>query len=492
MFNLEDFSRSVLWFSLGLILNRIKYILLTVIVAALHSSGLSVFYISFFIINEVSSFANRLVSSSYNRFLRDKNYTASPDELNKVINSSLQISLMIGLVSSAVIFMAAEPLAFLIKSDQLASSIKILSLALPFIVLSNQVIQMLTMLTKLREAIIFHYFFETILVLGFAYISISLLGGGMRDVLIWQVGAAVVSAVTAGSILYVVIPRFRLTAKILPVSFKTNPVILLNGTALLLFSFADVLAVGFFFGYRKLSEYVAILVGPHLIYAMASTVFAMYLQMAYSFKEDIDKLTRFSQKVMQFILILLSLTTLLLMIYPQQTLTNLIHINIGFNSTALVVLSLAFFIRSIGWMAGQILIVSQKSSLNAAINALIYVIAAPLYVVLIQRYGILGAAYLTLFLSTLDFLVKTFFVYSKLKIWFISRQSYKIGATALVSYFIFRYGIRLDFYYFLALYPALFLGILIIIKAIRRKDLIVVKQALFRKPANNYFAENKL
>ncbi|QQG44337.1 MAG: oligosaccharide flippase family protein [Candidatus Roizmanbacteria bacterium] len=480
MHTIEKFLHSVIWFSLGLVLHRIKYILLSLIVFQLGTTNVAIFYISIYLMTEFSSFANRLTSSSYNRFLRDKRFSFDKEHLNAVINSTLQLSLILGLINALMIFFLADPIANLIKNSSFSQTIKLMSLAVPFLVVTNQVIQILSLLTKYKEAVIFHNIIESLLVLSFAGIALTFFKPSIYTILSWQIAAIIISFIIALGLLYRSLPSFKLNLTLLAIPIRISSVIFLNSTFILLLNHIDIFIVGALFGSKQLGSYIGLLVAPHLIYAIATNVFGMFIHTADSFFADTKKVTVFSRKVIESILILASLLTLFLLLFPQETLQNILRLHIRIEPLTLKLLSLSFFIRIIAWMAGQILIVTKHSDKNMQINVFISLIAAPLFIFFIPKYGFFGASLSFLLISLCDVLLKTLFVYTKTSVSFISVKAIKILLIGLFFYII-NGLVPVNFNFFVIYFPFLFIAVLFLLKGIELEDFILLKHKLNKK-----------
>lgn len=473
MYTIEKFFSSALWFSFGLVLNRIKYILLSIIVLRLGSTNLAIFYVSFYLINEFSSLANRLVSSSYNRSLRDQSFISSRKNLQAAINSCLQLSFILGLGSAVIIFLLASPIAFLIRDDTFVQTIKLLSLATPFLIITHQIIQVLTVLARYKTAVILHNIIEAASTLVFAYLTVFVFKSGVYAVLVWQVGAIILSSFLAIFLLYRTLPSFHLSLKPLPIPARTSTTILFNALFIMLWAQADIFIVGFYFGATKLGNYIALLVAPHLVYAIATNIFGMFLHVASSFYENPKKITFFAQKVTQLAITLATPLTIFLILYPQETLRSILRIHAEVDPLALKIFSLAFLIRIIAWVGGQVLIVARKASLNMKINVNLSLLAIPLLIFVTPRYGFLGIAGVTLGLAVFEVLTKTFLTYLKTGTAFISVKTIKILLVGFGFYIINRFILFFDFEFFLLSFPIAFLVALWLFKCLERNDWVL-------------------
>ncbi len=483
MYSIEKFFHSTLWFSFGLVLNRIKYILLSIIVLRLGSTNLAIFYVSLYLINEFSSFAVRIVSSSYNRFLRDGAFINKGGNLKVTVNSSLQLALLFGLAGAVLIFFLAEPIALLIKNNAFAPAIRLLALAVPFLIVKRQITQMLSVLAKYKEAVVIQYILETVIVLSFAYLTVFVLKMDIYAVLGWQVAAIILACFMAITLLYKTIPKFQISLKsFLPLPMQTSPTILSNALFIALLAQADILIVGFYLGAMRLGNYIALLVAPHLIYTIATNIFGMFIHTAAPFYRETEKVTLLAQKVLQYILILAVILTIFIIIYPQEMLYGVIQIHAKVDPLALRLFTLAFFIRIIGWLAGQVLIVARHSRENMFINALVAIIALPLVIFITPKYGFTGLGFVFLGVFLLETLIKTALVYQKTRIHFISNKGLKILLIGVIFYILNTFVIRMDFRLFIPYFIFSFLFLLIITGSLGISDWFLFKQMFPKKP----------
>ena len=475
--NPEAFRSSILWFSFGIVLNRIKYILLSIMIFRLGLTNLAIFYVSVYFVNEFSSFANRLVSSSYNRFLRNQSFISNEKNLHAAINSSLQLSFILGLASLLVVFFLAKPIALLIRNDSFVQTIQLFSLAVPFIILTNQITQILTLLARFREAVILHYILDAAFVLVSAYIAVFIFKSSLHTVLVWQIIALVLSSLMALFVVHRSVPTFRLSVGFPQVPIHISSTIFSNALFIMIFSHSDVLVVGYYYGSLVLGKYIALLVAPHIIYAIATNMFAMFLHVADSFYTDIRRVTLFAQRVLQYILLLAIPLTVLLILYPQRVVNDIMKIHVLIDSLALQMLSIAFFMRIIAWVAGQILIIRKKSKENMRINVLLSLIAVPLLILITPIYGFVGVASVLLAIAIFETCIKSILTYKKTGVHFISAKSIKISFIGICLYFIYSLLLPSDFGLSIFSFPFIFFIALLAFRCIDSDDwAILVRQ----------------
>lgn len=433
-------------------------------------TNLAIFYVSVYFVNEFSSFANRLVSSSYNRFLRNKSFISNEKNLHAAINSSLQLSFILGLASLLVVFFLAKPIALLIRNDSFVQTIQLFSLAVPFIILTNQIMQILTLLARFREAVILHYILDAAFVLVSAYIAVFIFKSSIHTVLVWQIIALVLSSLMALFVLHRSVPTFRLSVGFPQVPIHISSTIFSNALFIMIFSHSDVLVVGYYYGALVLGKYIVLLVAPHIIYAIATNMFGMFLHVADSFHSDTRRVTLFAQRTLQYILLLAIPLTVLLMLYPQEIVNNVIQIHMRVDPLTLQLFSIAFFLRIIAWMAGQTLIVCKKSKENMKINVLISIAAIPLLIFITPIYGLVGVASVLLIISILEVLIKSILTYTKTGVNFISAKSIKTLLVGVFFYFIYSFVLPLDFGVSILSFPLIFFIALLAFRCIDSAD----------------------
>ncbi len=473
MNSLEKFVHSIFWFSVSLFLNRVKYIIMSIIVSRLGLTNLAIFYISLYLVNEFSSFSNRLISSVYNRYLRDPKVIGGSKQLSQVLASVFQSSLLLSVMGGIIIYLLSYPLAALLHNNQYLRSIQLLSIASPFLIMTEQIMQTLLMMTRFREAVMFHNFVEAFVAIAAAFISVVVFHLDVYSVLQWQVGAIVLSLLLALLLAFILLPRFSFSV-ILPKPLNLSSIIFFNALFIFLFSHADILLVGFFLGSENLGKYIALLVAPHLIFSLGNIVFKMYLQTADAFREDYVKLKSFTRKVTQYLVITASMFVLFLLLYPTETLNKILFLHINPDLFAIRLLTLAFFLRTIAWIAGQIQIVTKNSGMNMNITILTTLITIVLLAFAIPAYGLRGVAMVLLLSAAAEALVRTFWVYRYSKIYFISRTTLTLFVLGLFYYLLFKFILPLGFTSFLIYFPFLFIIGLIIFGCLDLTDIVVL------------------
>lgn len=478
MYDINKFIHSVVWFSLGIVLSRIKYLLLSILIIQLGFKEVAIFYVTIYLTTQFSLFANRLASSGYNRFLRNRSFIENKANLNAAVNSSLQFSFLMGLIMALMVFFMAKPIALFLKSDLLLQTVELFAIAVPFLTITNQVIQILSLLTKYKAAIIFHNIIEALGVLVTAYLTIIVFHLDIVSVLAWQIATIILSSLLALYLLSNCVPKFRYTLKILETPIKISHVIFLNSFFVVIFKNFDVFVMGYYFGVYTLGKYVGLLVIPHLVYEIATNSFGMFIHTAISFSLDKKKLIIFSQKVTEYILILSSAFTLIVLLYPDE-IPNLIHIHIKFDPLVLRILSVAFFIKTISWVGGQILITTKNQRDNMIINSSISLLAAILFIIAIPKYGFLGAGLVFLITSFVDMIIKIRLAYKE-GVFFISDKSIKV---LLISLFFYSINLltNVKIGLFFSYFPITFIFTLIGLGCIEGKDLLLIKKHLKRK-----------
>lgn len=480
MYSIKKFFHSVLWFSIGLVLNRIKYIILSIIVWQVGSLNLSLFYVSMYLANEFSLFAGRLTSSSYNHNLKNEKYITDKQKLNAVITASLLATLILGLLSAVIVFLLAYPISLVLKNQSFVYTIRLLSLSIPFLAIINQVMQILFLLTRYKEAVIFFNIVETALILIGAYISFLLLKLDIFTGLGWQVVAIIISAVLSVILLYKTVPEFKLIfskPKLLQIPLRFSPLVIFNSIFLVILNHADLLIVGYFFGAQLLGNYIALLVAPHLVYAIGVNMFRMFPHTASQFYQEPQKITFFSQRVIEIIIVLSFTLTIFILLYPKETLNDILQIKGNIDATAIRLFSLAFFIRITSWLGGQILMATKHYKENMAINIIFSLLSIPIFLYMIPTYSFLGAATSTLTIVSLEVIVKVFVVYNKPKIYFISDKTLRILFIGGIFYII-SLLMRVKFDVFILYFPILFIISLLFFRCINSNDIKIFMRSI--------------
>ena len=409
MYTIDKFFHSTFWFGLGLLLNRTKYILLTIIIFHLGLINVAIFYISIYFVSSIASFVHRLVSSNYNRFLRDRAFLAEAKNLHATLNSSLALSLSLGVGASFITFFLSWPIAALFKEPQLVKTIQLLSLTIPFLIMSRQITQILSMLARYREAVIFHNIIDTTLTLVVAYASIVLFTSNLYTALLWQVLVTILSALIGIVLLHKIVPTFRLDFTRIHIPVKLTKTIVINASFALLFSQGDIFIVGFYFDLLTVGSYIGLLVIPRLLYAIATSVFGMFLPTAASFSKEKEKMAFFSKKVFRYMLIVSFPLLLLVLLYPKET-GAIIHVH-AIDQTTLQLFALAYFLRSWGWLGGQVLIASKTAYTNMKINAFLTIFVIFSEIVIRLRFGFKGIGWVFVLADFLDASFKVYVCY---------------------------------------------------------------------------------
>lgn len=493
MYSVNKFFNSALWLSFGLVLDRIKYLIIGILIFKLGPANVAIFYISIHLVNELALFGNRIISSVFNRFFRDETITASSESFNKIANFSLQMALAIGIISALVVYLLAFPISWIIKDLSYVSTIHTLSFAVPFIILTNQILQILLLLTRFRAVVLFSHFIQAVIVLSAYYIAIYFFNIQIYDLMYWQVTVSVAAFAIALLLFHRAVPGFRLDFRYHKLWPNISSISLKYALGLLAFNFADMLIVGYYFGTIKLGQYMATIFGPHLIFAIATASFSMFIHTALSWSSDIVKVTLLARKTMQFIFVVATPLTLLIVLFPSEIINQLFRIHTHINTLAVQILSVAFFIRLFGWMGSQILILRRKQAISVQISVMLSIMAIPLMLFLAPIYGFVGVALAVLTVSVLESLLKTFILYRIERVYFLSSDTLKMLGLGLIFYLLFRLWSS-DGYFILQGIglPILFLIVLVVTKSLKMSDWILFTQESRsnKQDPGNFFEDN--
>lgn len=469
--NLEAFRFSILWFSSGIVLNRAKYIILSIIVSQLGLINLVTFYLTIRIVTEIASLTNRFIGGTYNRFLRD--HEKATQKLDDIINDSLKLSAILGCFGGLIVFLSAHPIAFLIKNNQLTLAIQLFSLSVPFMVITNQAIQILSLKTRFKEVVVFQYVLESALVLVAAYFAINLLKSNMTTVLILQVVANIIFLPLAIFFLKKSLRGWKLKVGhfVLPINF--SPPAIYTPLSVGLINVLDLLIIGFYLGTLALGLYIAMLVGPSLVFAIAINSFGMFTH-TISVISDKEKVVRLCQKVLQYILIIATPLTLSIILYPQDTFNKIIQTNAPVQPEVVKLLALGFYLKIFSWMAERVLIVEKIAKLNAIINVSLSIVTLPLLLIVVPKLGLLGAALIVFIVAIVEVVFKTILAYRNTNIHFLSKETIKTVFLGIVMYIIFNSAIIIDFNSFLVYSSFLYLAGIIFLGCFKKHDLTIL------------------
>ncbi len=470
--NLEAFRSSILWFSLGLVLNRTKYIILSIMVFQMGLTSVVVFYISIRLVTEIGSAINRLIGGNFNRLLRDEAILSDNERYTQTINDSLKIALFLGSLGFFITLLLSGLIAMLLKESQLSNSIRLFSVTIPFTVATNQILLILSMRARFREVVFFQYILETILVLSLAFLTIHVWQAPLYTILFWQVTANIFFLPLSLFFLKKSIPFWHPQIEKPKIQFNFTFQTLYTPLSVGLINFLDLLIIGYFLGSTGLGLYIAMIVGPHLIFAVCTNMFGMFAHTIANIK-DTKRIQYISQKVLQYILIVATPLTLLLILYPSQTLDKIIQIHAPVDPIVIQLLSLTFYAKIFSWMAERILITLKFSRQNGLINIILSITTLLLLIIVTPRFGIRGVASILLVMAISEVLIKFFLNLRKTQISFISFQSLKVLFLALVIYIVTK-SFMFSFFNFLILFAIFYLTGIIFLKIFEKTDLEIL------------------
>src|SRR3989344_2461801 len=402
MLNESTIFRGAFWFSIAAFFERVMFFILPIFIAPIGPSTLGIFYLSLRIFHSIVSLPSTILNAYYAHKLRQ--YLQNPNSLQFEEKSALflKMYLLVGILLGVFFFTLA--IAF-----SPIQSLGLLALAIPFAIVNLYMM-------------IFFGFFR----LGIAAAFVGLL---LSNVLI---------SIAASFFLFDSINLLGLFQKLTFKMFVVSPFPLLNALYATVFPVLDISIVGLLFGFSTLGHYIVFLYLPLIIHKIPTTLFSMFLHVASVKTRKYEDITQISKQVFKWILIITIPVFISIMLYPSFILSFLFHKSYIKDFAIIQLLSISFFIQTISWTAGRILLAKKKIFLYTFTNYSFGVVFVLLALFLASPFGIFGIALALLVFSILDALTKYVLVVTNTKVFFIGIDHLKtLLAGALTSFLIY-------------------------------------------------------
>ena len=467
--------RGAFWFSLGALFERVMFLFIPIFIAPLGPSSLGIFHLSLRIFHGIVHFLSIAINAKYSQELRQ--YIQDPKSLRFEETAAylLKANLLAGLLLGIFFFiltLAISPL----------KSLAFLALAIPFAVTNYYMMHLLQLLQRFKKI----FSIQTFLAFGFQLlymvIFIRFFRLGIAAAFLGQLLMVILIAISAFFFLF---DRLNLLGFFQKINLKMFALSRLSFANVLFTTVSPVLdlgLVGLLFGFSVLGHYIVLLYLPLLMHKIPTTLFGMFLHVA-AVKTRINKedITQISQRVFKWILLVTIPVFITIMLYPEPILSVLFHKSYVKDLNVIPLFAISFFIQSVSWTAGRILLAKKETFLYVVSNYIFGFVFVLLAVFLANPFALFGIGLAFLTSSILDVFVKYIWVTKKANVSFIGIDHIKIllaGAIGGLLTYIFSFNNPLlSFPFFLLLYFA----ILWVMRVVDQKVLFDLKKMVVKE-----------
>jgi len=470
MLNEKILIRSSIWLGFGSIAHNFLIFILIIILARFgRASELGIFYTLLHIFFNVTSSANTLINTMYMKHLRKFAAKKKIEKFREMMSSSITTSIVYSFFAM-IIFLIMAKFLFLTSSGRGNWFLYTapLILAIPFQILSSRIGSSLLLLEKFKEVVFLQKILSAVLRLGLVIIFLIVFQFGLYGTIISQSIAIIALGFSALFLVKKVIPDFKFKKfELINIKKPSNIGLSIAFSGTILKSI-DLITVALLLGFRSLGHYISVLFLPSLIFTISTSFFTMFYQVASVAKMRGKDISKSTQLVTKWMLIIVIILAFFVIHFADEIVFNLLGHKFDISETTVLLLSLAFSLKAISFIANDVLFAFKyymEGSLINVISAVVFVST----VVFTYKNGTFGIAQAFLFSSLIEFLLREFYQYKKTGIFPINRDVIKVilggGIAGFASYFIpnsiFSY----------ILFLMLFLFFLIITKTLRKKGL---------------------
>lgn len=446
--------RGAFWFSLGAAFERVMYFLLPVFIAPLGPINLGIFYLSLRIFHSIVSFPAGALNAQYAHKLRQYIEGSKSLRFEETAASFLKGYFLVGILLGAFFFILILLFAPL-------KSLTFLAVAIPFAIVNSYMMLLLRLLQRFKKIFIIQAVFVFLFLLLYMAIFIGFFKMGIAAAFAGQLLGAILISITAFFFIFDRINLLGLFYKLNLKMLRVSPLPFANALFSTVFPITDLVLVGLLFGSSSLGHYVVLLYLPLLMHKFPTTLFSMFLHVAAVKTRAAQDITEISKRVFKWMIIITIPLFIAIIIFPSAILSILFHKAYVKDLAIAQLLAISFFIQSVGWIAGRILLAKKKIFLYAATNYGSLFVFLLLALFLGTRFGLFGIALAYFIFSITDAFAKYILVVTKANVLFIDWDHMKILCAgtmgAILAYILFFNNPLLSFPFFLILYFAILL-----------------------------------
>jgi len=426
-------------------------------------------------------------------------YRGKKDEARTkgTIISSLGISFVSSVVVAALLFFSADWIAvFFFREPALGLVFKILAFVIPFDVLRNILFNTVRGYENVTYEIYSRNITENV-----AKVLITLILFSLGYKLLGATTAfAIAIVISFFLILFFAIRNFHLFKTKVKAIYANKQILLyslplvLNNLAILVMLWTDTLMLGYFRSASEVGIYNAAGPSASLMYLFPHALLALFLPVltglyARNAMEEFKESYRVSAKwIVAANAALLSVFILI----PSQFLSFFFGAEYAAGAMVLVIISSAYFIYYLGLISNNILLIYEKTRIIFAASVVGALVNITLNIILIPRYGIVGAATATASAYLLVSLIFFILTYKLTKVNLFDRYFFRIISAAAIStvimFLILPMLSNLLLFYQIAivslLFAAMYTLLLLVLKVLEETDLVMLKEIEKRSKLN--------
>ena len=327
-------------------------------------------------------------------------FRASRDRegINRVISSSLKITVPLSLVLFLLIYFLSDFLAGSVFSKpELGSLLRILSFSIPLLVLLANFEKLVLAFQKVEYTVLARSLVENLLkvllVILFLFWGLSVE---------WVAMAYVFSLAIALLLLYYFLKKkvyslkgvFSRKFKIMPSLVKFSLPLFVSDVFAYLLVWTDTLVIGYFLSAVDVGIYNVAAPTAMLVYVIPTTIKTMFYPVM-SERYSSGNYAKFFKRMGDWVLFLTLPVASFLVLFAEEFILLFFGTEFVSGTSVLIIICLAYFIYSLFMTSHIMLYVMKKTKLVLFNTVLSVILNIILNIVMIPKYGILGAALAT-------------------------------------------------------------------------------------------------
>ncbi len=482
-------AKSTFLFFIGMILVKLFNLAYRIIISRfLGVEGYGFFSLVFAIFNTAAIIAVMGINYCLSMYIPYYAVKKEQAKVRGIIFSSIGITLITSVLAGCVLFFGADFIAMKMHSLALVPLLKVAAFGVPFYTLFLNLQKVMEGFKVVKYSITVEAVYSVLRVLTVVFFL------AIGSAIMGAVVSYVVSTIFAAVIAFGIINKklIKLTkikeydsSMLKKVLFYFWPLLLTN-IMVPLMSWTDTLFLGYFKNPHEVGLYnAAVQMGGLLVIVLTgfNSILLPLMAEAYA-KRDMHEMRRIYYAATRWIL-LITLPILLIFVFFAQTILALTFGgDFGGASRVFIILSCGFFATTFLGVSNGILYSIEKTKVVLANTVLVFILSIVLNIVLIPRYGMIGAALGTAFASIFINSLRALQVKKILHIHPININLAKpvlagviaiIGALGISEYYFSSVSPIINFIIAIIIFLVLYLLLLVVLKSFQEEDKVILR-----------------
>ena len=429
----------------GMLISRLLAYLYVALVARLGSSEYGLLSLAIVIVSFLSIIATFGFRTGIIRYIAYYKGKKDDKGIKGSIISSLKVSLPLSIFLTFILFIFSEKISVLIfHNPDLTPILRIISLSLPFLALSELFISAITGFQKIEYKVLIKEIIENTLKLLLTFLVIYF-GYKLFGVTVVYVITMIVSAILSFYFLQKKIFPF-LKTKVIPKPLTKELIVfslplIFSSFFTLIVKWTDVLMIGYFRNASDVGVYNVALPTANLLTLIPTSMMAIFMPIIMEFysKKKFKEIKNISIINSKWIFFLNFPIFLLILLFSKQILSIMFGSEYIVGSLALTILLFGYMVRSLTHVNSAILIMLKKTKLLFFSGLIAAIFNIILNYLLIPKFGIIGGAIATSFSFIVTFLFVFIYSYKLTGIQPIKWNYLKSIIAGIISCFIVKY-----------------------------------------------------